>query len=77
MGEDFSYKEEVIGSNPIPSTIWGCSLVGESISLAPKGLWVRIPPAPPYVDVVQLVEYCVANAKVVGSCPIIHSNMPH
>ena len=30
MGEDFPYKEEVIGSNPIPSTIWEGSSVGRA-----------------------------------------------
>lgn len=55
----------------------GLQLSWESTSLAPKGSWVQTPPVPPYVDVAQLVEHCVANAKVVGSCPIIHSNMPH
>ena len=37
MGEDFSYKEEVIGSNPIPSTIWGCSSVGGALRLHRRG----------------------------------------
>ena len=37
MGEDFPYKEEVIGSNPIPSTIWGCSSAGRALRLHRRG----------------------------------------
>lgn len=37
MGEDFPYKEEVIGSNPIPSTICGCSSIGRALRCQRKG----------------------------------------
>lgn len=37
MGEDFPYKEEVIGLNPIPSTICGCSSIGRALRCQRKG----------------------------------------
>ena len=46
--EHLVYTERVIGSSPLPPTIWGCSSVGQSDRLSRDRSRVRVPSLPPF-----------------------------
>ena len=70
LGEHLPYKQRVIGSSPIVSTIVGLVVqLVRTLACHARGQGFEPPSGRQYASVAQLVEQRTENPRVVGSIP--------